>query len=92
MRKNLILPSQKNELYQAIAKAQLDPSEFEWRERPSVNTRDLIVSVLIHRPTDFYYLFDFQHDKHWTERSPGAEAGVEREYPRFMGISSQLCA
>ncbi len=80
MRKNLVLRSQKKELYQAIVNVGLNPSEFEWVERESMHTKNLLVSALIHRPTDYYYLFDFHREKHWMERSPGVEAAVEREY------------
>lgn len=81
MKKNLVLPSQRNELYKVIVNADINPAEFEWRERPSVHDPELTVSQLVHRPSDYYYVFDFYRESQWTEYSPGADASVKREYP-----------
>ena len=88
MRKQLIMKSQKNQIFQLIKDTKLNPSEFEWIECNSEMVPDLRVSKLIHRPTGFYCMFDLRSISLWTEYSPGHEATIERKESYSWG--SQL--
>jgi hypothetical protein len=59
MTEKVILKSQANEIYQAIRDAGLDPMDFKWGKRKSKNVSNLLVSELIHRPTGYFFVFDF---------------------------------
>jgi hypothetical protein len=86
MRERLILKSQANQVLQAIQAKELDGSEFERGQRESLFQQSgLIVSVLIHRPSGYYYLFDFRDGKHFAEYSPGPDSPVRRENPGGWG-------
>jgi hypothetical protein len=82
MMKHQLLRSQRNEIYQATAEEGLNPADFEWIERESIQAKGLLVPSLIHRPTDFYFIFDLVGESsHWAQYSPGATSLVETQYP-----------
>jgi hypothetical protein len=81
MGKMLILKTQANEIFDAIRNKGLDPIEFEWQECDSIVTRNIKVSRLAHRPSGFYFIFDFSKSSHYAEFSPGVDSIVKREYP-----------
>lgn len=56
----------------------LNPDDFDWKTHLSIFTPNMEVSRLVHKPTGFYFSFDyFQLDyfgkrpKRWSVRSPG---------------------
>ena len=75
MNVNKLLRSQKNELFAAVQKKGLKPSEFEWVIIDSVFSTNLKIPKLIHQPTEHYYIFDLKNGEHCTEYSPG---GVDK--------------
>lgn len=79
MKKDLVLVSQKAKIFELISDLQLNPRDFEWVEVESIYTRATIVSQLIHRPSNFYYIFDFKPTgDYWAEYSPGKERTIEQ--------------
>ena len=74
MAQRLILKSHANEVLLLIYHEGLAPSQFEWEERSSKHADNLEVSALIHRPTGYYFLFDFygSTSEHWAEFSPAS--------------------
>jgi len=80
MQKNLVLRSQKNQIHQLIQETGLAPSEFSWSDIPSTHSPQLLVSQLDHRPTSYYFLFDYLQEEHWTRFSPGKESLIETRY------------
>lgn len=81
MGKKLLLKTQTNEILKAIRERGLNPSEFQWTECDSKHKPNLRVSSLVHRPTGYYFVFDFFRYgiRHVGERSPGMDASVETE-------------
>lgn len=79
MQKYLILQSQKNSILESIVNLGLNASDFEWREQESNYTK-AIISVLIHRPTNYYFSFEIQQGKHFAEFSPGETLAIERSF------------
>ena len=73
-----LLRTQQNAVFDALARAGLDPREFEW-------SRDLVVddwgkgdyiSVLTHTPTGHYFVFETRGDFH-AEFSPGRTGVID---------------
>ncbi|HCJ66035.1 MAG TPA: hypothetical protein DHV62_01585, partial [Elusimicrobia bacterium] len=87
MEKNLILKSQANEIFEEIQRRGLDPSQFQWEERDSeLHGGGLLVSALIHRPTQYYFIFDRRYEERYTVRSPGRDTGIDkREVSSWVG-------
>ena len=80
MESRVLLPSQKNVLFNAIRNTGLDPGDFYWEEQPSSHYKDTKVSILVHRTSGYFFLFD----NHWRTAeqfigkfSPGADITVE---------------
>jgi len=69
----------------AIEKRSLDASQFVWEDRESTRRQDRVVSALVHRPTGYYFLFDFIDQEHWAERSPGSDSPLDTKYPKVWG-------
>lgn len=78
MQRNIVLNSKRNEVYEQAKARGLNPSEFVWEERASKFINHTMVSVLTHRPTGFYYIFDIKGGLHWAEYSPGPEYAIEQ--------------
>lgn len=60
-----ILKTQGDAVYRRIEKAGLDPAEFEWRETAHQDQAgyigsDYVTDMLVHRPTDAFFLFGHQ--------------------------------
>ena len=89
MKKQLLLKSQKNEIFELIKGMYLNPSEFEWIECDSEMVPGLRISKLIHRPTGFYCMFDRSGISQWTEYSPGDESAIERKDSYFWFNQSE---
>ena len=77
----LLLKSQKNEVFKLITEFKLDPFNFNWVTVPSQRTNGLIISKLEYLNSNFYFLFDFQIDKHFSIFSPGKEQRIEYQNP-----------
>ena len=78
---SLLLKSRRNDVFLAIKQRQLNPLEFEWHEVASEQSEDTKVSLLVHRLTTLYFLFDvLEHLPHCTY-SPGTDRTVAIEYP-----------
>ncbi|HUV03724.1 MAG TPA: hypothetical protein VMX94_01300 [Armatimonadota bacterium] len=87
--RRLVLKTQKNEVLELIRQLDLDPSEFLWRECDSRKSANLVISKLIHRPTRFYYEFDFHKDQHWARHSPAKDSAVDYHYPGSWSCQRQ---
>lgn len=83
-RRMAVLKSQKDQIYLDITNAGLDPSEFQWVEVQSTTRKETVVSKLIHKATDFYFLFDHGPDSpygsHLFERAPAPGMPLDRQY------------
>jgi hypothetical protein len=64
MSKRTILKSQKNDALQIIQQQGMLPEEFEWRESESTFDFEAgsLVSLLVHKPSNYFFQFDFQSD------------------------------
>jgi hypothetical protein len=82
-----LLLSQKNELLADVELTALDPADFYWHTRVSWQNRG--APVLVHRPTSFYFLFEFARGNHLGEYSPGEEIPVVRaNLPKWADVRS----
>lgn len=79
-KEHLILKTQANKLFQTIKQLGLDPLEFEWRREKNIPEGTLIVSVLVHKPTEYYFHFGFLRGQEWCQRSPGPDRSVDERY------------
>ncbi len=69
----LLLRTQRNDILQLITKLNLDPLEFEFHRIKSGLVLGCIVSKLFHKPTKYYFNFDFSQydaDEYWTRIFP----------------------
>ena len=81
-RKNLLLKSQRNEVYEMIAAHDLDPANFYWGETESTYQHMTLVSYIAYKNTDFYFKFDYSEENlHFCVYSPGIEKQIDSEYP-----------
>jgi hypothetical protein len=78
MAKETLLKTQRNVVLSVLRQLGLEPSDFEWHEAESKQVRDRMVSVLIHRPSIYFYKFDFVYAdrRYWHQAiySPGEES------------------
>lgn len=81
MAQHKLLRSQSNDVFNVLRDAGLDPEMFEWETRQTVNRADIQVPVLVHRPTDYFFQFDYMRDGHYARFSPGRESLIDSEYP-----------
>ena len=82
MTNKLVLRTQKNQVFEMLKQATLDPSLFEWTEVASKLRRELIVSCLVHKLSNYYFRFDFTSgDGHYCEYSPGRDSSIEKGNP-----------
>jgi hypothetical protein len=81
--KCLVLHTHKNLIFEEVRKTALNTPEFEWQEDYSYCTGgNFIVSKLVHKPTGYYFLFDYSSNhKHWAVFSPGVNQSMQSEYP-----------
>lgn len=77
-----LLKSQKDDTFTFISKQGLNPLDFVWDEIKSQDDPKTIVSRLIYKPQNYYFIFDFFSNLYGTKRSsffsPGREVLVER--------------
>jgi len=66
-----LLATQKNDVLEVIREAGLDPSAFTWQESRSRFRRVPVAATLVHRPTGYYFKFDYNGD-YVIAWSPGA--------------------
>ena len=74
-----ILRSQANEVFESIRSTGLDPSEFAWSTQLSPAMYVIEVSKLTHKPTGYYFLFDFAHpgtETHRFEYTPSEQSNI----------------
>lgn len=81
MHSQLLLKSQRREVFITIQSVGLEPAEFKWEDIPSKHSSELIVSRLVHTSSGGYYNFDFVKGSPWCEYSPGEEKFIEESYP-----------
>jgi hypothetical protein len=67
-----LLPSQQNDVFRAIQEAGFDPNEFEWHERMGDFDRMAPVPTIVHVPTGYLFLFDW-NGGHLASYSPGRD-------------------
>lgn len=76
-----LLTSQKNQLLEIIRDDQLDPFNFEWKDRrvryPGYSTGTYIIPTLEFKGTDYFYGFDKRDDGHEARFSPGQDTYTE---------------
>jgi hypothetical protein len=60
MEKRLVTRDQKNDLFAFAVEIGLNPEEFTWKNRPSRDDPELLVSAIIHVPTESYFVFDLK--------------------------------
>lgn len=76
-----LLKSQENDVFLAVRASGLDPSTFKWEMKKSEADRSNLVSVLIHKPTEYWFMFDMGDDGHLCTYSPGEDTLFGGEYP-----------
>src|SRR5438477_6810496 len=82
MATDLLLRSQRNEVFELVAASGLAPAEFSWDEWASEHDDDLTVSVLMHKPTeDYWFKFDRLKGLHYAIFAPGRDSQRQSEYP-----------
>ena len=81
MPEQLILRSQANQVFRILQQFDLSPQDFDWAKTSSRYTRETTVSKLLHRNTDFYFIFDFRNGAHYCELSPGQSSITEEQFP-----------
>jgi hypothetical protein len=81
---HILLTSQTDEVYGIVRSAGFDPNEFTWGKKYG-EVYGAMVPVLIHKPTSFDFVFDFdpKYDLHAAEWSPGEET------PRDKSVNLQ---
>ena len=81
------LRTQRNWIFEQINNLDLDPREFEWGQRAAFQSDSKrLYPALIHRPTEYYYLFKTEPDgTHWPEYSPGRDKVVHAANGAFPG-------
>ncbi len=74
-KKYLILPSQKNQVLEAVLQAGLDPADFEWLElhKDLDQPSEGLVALLRHVPTDYEFEFDMRSERLLACFSPSPE-------------------
>ena len=83
MPENLVLKTKKNELFQYAEKLGLNTGDFRWEKVKSKSIRNLLVSKLVHIPTNHYILFDYdRYADLIIYRDPGLEQGYEKIHAR----------
>jgi hypothetical protein len=81
MRRNqILLRSQRNQVFRILRAEGLEPAEFEWAKETIANV--LVVSRLNHRDGDFYFQFSSHEVNAWCIACPGRFRQSEYEYPR----------
>ena len=81
MFKNLLLKSQRNEIFEIIKNQGLDPSNFVWEETESSFVEKMLVSEVKYIDSEFYFMFDYDNDdEHFCFYSPGKEKKVDDQY------------
>lgn len=70
----LILPSQKNQVLEAVLHEGMNPAEFEWLEvlEDAESPFEGVVSLLIHTPTESEFEFDMRSQTMLALFAPGA--------------------
>jgi hypothetical protein len=57
-KKYVLLPSQKNQVFDMIEQTELNPANFEWSETQSKYIENLWVPKITYAGSEFFYLFD----------------------------------
>jgi hypothetical protein len=75
MKKIPLLAHQKNEVLRTIQTKGLNPVDFEWQEGKSRHKRIPKIAILVHRPTGYYFKFDYDPDGfYFAIYSPGDDS------------------
>ena len=84
----LLLKTQKNEILQGITELKLNPSDFEFHRIKSGLVIGCVVSKLFHKPTKYYFTFDFTHNvnEHWIEYFPTRDGKKRIESTRHTQL------
>jgi hypothetical protein len=77
---HLILLSQKNRIFEIIQVNNIPTDQFTWVERPSNFDSRITVSALLHKPSGFYFQFDFYQGAHYCLFSPGENQQTQSEF------------
>ena len=87
----ILLKSRKNEVFQGIVEASLDPALFEWREVQSKNDGGLVSRLVLREDPDFYFHFDYLRGMDWAEFCPGEKKRIEEVYDGSWEGQKRLC-
>ena len=80
MEKGLIMQSQKDYVYEIINTVHLSHTDFQWGEKESKMTSNLVISILKYDNHNFYFQFDFRQTQHYCIYSPGIDSSVAENY------------
>ncbi len=76
----VLLTSRKNEIFEVVEGAGLDPARLEWMEVASLHGSEQRVSRLVLKTDpDFYFQFDYLRGQDWARFCPGEKC----EFPKF---------
>jgi hypothetical protein len=91
-----LLKSQRNTVGQIIVNRGLNIQEFVWSATPTsviqvgLGQEPITVSTLVHGPTGFYFVFDFDSVRnHHCNFRPGLDSPEERHGPHNWGVQAQ---
>jgi len=79
-----LLTSQKNELYDLIESSNINPSQFEFQNIPSITRYTEVATKLIYKNTNFYYIFDTGRNNyapHYCYYCPAKDQFSAEQYP-----------
>jgi hypothetical protein len=86
-----LLRSQANQVFATIRAASLDPADFAWETADSVLTENARVQRLVHDATGYYFQFDVNSGRPWTEHWPASEGFVVQQYPGTWDLQLNYC-
>jgi hypothetical protein len=72
-----------------IQAVDLDPSSFRWEEVKV--ERGYLASKLVHIPSQYFFIFDYYQDSHWSVFSPGKDQPIEKELSPNWHVCRNKC-
>lgn len=91
-----LLRSQANDVFSLIRRVEMEPAEFVWELVVSQFGR-YWVQQLVHKPTGYYFVFDFAENKHCLRCSPWTDGPEHSSYTvswnsQYDGVTEWLQA
>jgi len=88
----VLLKTRKNEVFQVLVDAELDPAAFQWVEVPSMHEEVLTSRLILQENPGFYFHFDYLRGQDWAEMCPGEKRRVEQVYHGAWEGQKEICS